>query len=240
MGKKINKKTSICIVPARGNSKRLPNKNITDLNGFPLISYSLKAIKESNIFDRVVVSTDSEKIKKVAERYGVDVPYLRPKYLSTDKSLVEDSIFHMLKWIEKKDKKYDYVCVVQCSTPMIVADDFYNVVVLLNKRKAKMIVSVSKTPCNINWVRKLEKDLSMKNFFNVCKTNCQQFEETYILNGAIYMGEWDIFYNKKNYYTKNTFAYIMPRERSYDIDDIDDLKLVEFFLKKVKIFNEKN
>ena len=102
----IKNKSYLCVVPARGSSRRLLNKNIINLNGAPLISYSLKAIKESNIFDRVVVSTDSKKIKKVAEKCGADVPYLRPKYLSTNKSMVEDALCHMVKWIKKKDKKY--------------------------------------------------------------------------------------------------------------------------------------
>ena len=221
----------LCIIPARGGSKRLPNKNIVDLNGFPLISYSVKAAKKSNIFDRIIVSTDSKKIKDISEKYGAEVPFLRPKYLSTDKSLVEDALAHLLRNVEKKDKKYDYVCLVQCSTPMIIDSDFSNMVSILYSKKANMVVSVAKTPCNINWVGTLSKKLSMENFFSFCKTNSQQFEQTYILNGAIYLGKWDIFYNKMNYYSKKTFAYIMPQQRSYDIDDIDDLKLVEFRLK---------
>ena len=94
-----------------------------------------------------------------------------------------------------------------------------------------MVVSVTEAPCNINWARKLSKKLSMENFSDCCKTLSQDFEKTYVLNGAIYLGKWDIFYNKKKYYSKKAFAYIMPKERSFDIDDVTDLKLCEFMLK---------
>jgi len=103
---------------------------------------------------------------------------------------------------------------------------------LLNK-KADMIVSVSKLPCNINLVGKLSKNGSMKNFCKnkICGTLRQDFEDTYILNGAIYFGKWDIFYKKEDYYTQNTYGYIMPKERSVDIDSYLDLKFAEFLLK---------
>jgi CMP-N,N'-diacetyllegionaminic acid synthase len=225
------KKSFLCIIPARGGSKRLPNKNIINLNGNPLISYSIRAAQESNMFDEIIVSTDSKEIKEISERYGSHVPFLRPKYLSGDEVLVEEAICHLLKQIEKQGKKFDYICLVQCSTPLILPEDFKNMISILQKKKAKMVVSVAETPVNVNWVGKLSKNLSMENFFNYYGSLCQHFEQTYILNGAIYMGEWDIFYNKKNYYSKKTFAYIMPQERSFDIDDINDLKLVEFFMK---------
>ena len=96
-----------------------------------------------------------------------------------------------------------------------------------------MIVSVGESPINIRWARSLLKDLSMKNFNSgVCGTNRQNFENVHYLNGAIYLGKRDIFYKKKDYYKQNTFAYIMPYERSIDLDNELDLELIKFFIKR--------
>ena len=227
-------KTFLCIIPARGGSKSIPNKNLVDINGRPLIYYSIKAVKDSNIFDKLMVNTDSKKIATIAKKYGAEVPFFRPKYLSTDKSLVQDVFVHALKFIEKKDKKYDYVCLVQPTTPLIIPNDFCNMVSILEKKNAKMVVSVTKTPCNINWVGRLSKKGSMENFSKrkIYDTLKEHFEETYLLNGAIYMGEWDIFYNRMNFYSNKTYAYIMPNERSVDIDSYFDLETVRYLMRK--------
>ena len=100
-----------------------------------------------------------------------------------------------------------------------------------------MVVSVSKTPCNINWAGVVDDELSMKNFKslsnpNICGTMRQNFAETYILNGGIYFGKWDVFYNKLDYYEQDTYAYIMPKERSVDVDCYADLDFLKFILKE--------
>ena len=228
---KKNKKKYLCIIPARGGSKRVPNKNIIDFGGFPLIYYSINAAKKSGVFDDIIVSTDSKKIQKIAQKYGAEVPFLRPKKLSKNESLVEDAVFYLLKYLEKEGRVYDYICLSQCSTPLVISEDFQNACSILNKKKANMVISVTKTPFNINWTSTLGKDLSMENFSNCYATFSQQFEQTYILNGAIYFGENEIFYNKENYYSKKSFAYIMPNERSIDIDTHEDIKKAEYFLK---------
>lgn len=222
----------LCLIPARGGSKGIPNKNIIDLNGSPLISYSINAAKKSNIFDEIIVSTDSPKIAEISKEYGAKVPFLRPDKLSEDNSLVEDAIVYTLKRIEK----YDYICLVQPTTPLLIQEDLNNSLNMLLEKKADMIISVSKSPCNVNWIGRLPKSKSMKDFYrdNVCGTLRQFFKNTYILNGAIYFGKWDIFYNKKDYYVQNSYGYIMPEDRSVDIDGFLDLKFVEFLLKNKK------
>ncbi len=228
----MKKKTFLCIIPARGGSKGIINKNIIDINGSPLISYSIKLAIHSKIFDRVVVSTDSQEIAIIAKFYGAEVPFLRPCHLATDNSKVEDAIAYTLQRIEK----YDYVCLLQPTSPLVDLIDIKNAKQLLFDREADMIVSVSISPINIAWTRYISEDLSMKNFTeNICSTNRQCFKNMYYLNGAIYLGKWSIFYNKKNYYKQNTYAYIMSYEKSIDIDSLLDIKLVEFFLKYNKL-----
>ena len=231
----IKKKTFLCVIAARGGSKGIPDKNIIELNNNPLIYYVIKAAKESDIFDRIIVSTDSEKIAIVSKECGAEVPFLRPDYLASDDSIVEDTIVHALKFIENEDKKYDYVCLLQPTSPLLEGHDIKKVKDILLKKKAEIIVSVGENPINIEWTISLSDDLSLNKLSGkACSTNRQNFEKTYFLNGAIYMGEWDIFYNKKDYYSQKSYAYIMPYEKSIDIDSEFDLKLVNFLMKDKK------
>jgi len=231
----MSKKTFLCVIPARGGSKGIPNKNIIDINGQPLISYSIGTAYDCKIFDRIIVSTDSGEIAFHARTYNAEVPFVRPSELATDESRVEDAMVHALKHVEEYDKKYDYVCLLQPTSPLLESIDVINAKKMLFDKEADMIVSVSKSPINIFWAREIPEDLSMNSFdTDVCGTNKQCFENMYYLNGAIYFGKWDIFYNKKDYYKQNTYAYKMPYEKSIDIDTYDDLKLVEYFLKKSK------
>jgi CMP-N,N'-diacetyllegionaminic acid synthase len=227
------KKTFLCIIPARGGSKGVLNKNIIDLDGCPLISYSINSAIKSGIFNRIIVSTDSKEIKKVAKKCGAEVPFTRPDYLSTDDSMVDQTMVHALKFIKDNDRVYDYVCLLQPTSPLLNYKDIISVKEMLFSKKADMIVSVGESPINIRWARSLPDDLSMKGFnVGVCGTNKQCFENVHYLNGAIYLGKWDIFYNKKNYYDQETYAYIMPYERSIDVDNELDLKLIKYFIKE--------
>lgn len=227
-------KTFLCIIPARGGSKGIPNKNLIDINGKPLISYTIEAAKKSNIFDKIIVTTDSFQIAGVALYYGASVPFMRPPELATDESLVQDAVVHTLKYLEKLGESYDYVCLFQPTAPLVLPEDFHNMISLLSSKKADMIISVCPCPCNINWVDTLPPDHSMKDFGPgpVCGTRRQQFQDNYLLNGAIYLGKWDIFYHKKEYYKQNSYAYIMPTERSIDIDTFSDIKIVRLLLKE--------
>ena len=229
----VNKMKFICIIPARGGSKGIINKNIIDIEGHPLIYYTINAAIKSNIFDRVVVTTDSIKIGDISKKCGAEVPFIRPEYLATDDSRVDDSMVHALKYIEEYDKRYEYVCLIQPTSPLIDFEDIINVKKLLLEKEADMIVSVGESPINIRWARSLPEDLSMKNFSSgICGTNRQCFKNIYYLNGAIYLGKWNIFYEKKDYYQQNTFAYIMPYKKSIDIDNEFDLKLVRYLMKE--------
>jgi len=226
-------KSFLCIIPAREGSKGIINKNIVDLNGSPLISYVIIAAMESKIFDKIIVSTDSKQIAQIAEEYNAEIPFIRPSYLATDDSKVEDTIVHALQYIEKHDKKYDYVCLLQPTSPLVKYFDIEKAVDLIFEKNGDMVVSVGESPINMQWSASLSKDLSMKNFsYGIYGTNRQSCGGTYYLNGAIYIGKWNIFYEKKNYYKQNTYAYIMPYEKSIDIDSKFDLKMVEYLIKE--------
>ena len=195
----------------------------------PLIYYTIKAVKESNIFNRFILSTDSEEIAQIGKQYGVEVPFLRPKKLAQDDSIASDAIIHALKWVEKNDKKYDFVQYIFPTSPLKTSEDLLNGVKILLKKDADMVISVCETDHPKFWMNILPENNSLKNFVSpkYREKNRQDFPKTYRINGGIYVGKWDVFYHKKDYYEQDTYAYIMPKERSIDIDSDLDFKLAQ-------------
>jgi N-acylneuraminate cytidylyltransferase/CMP-N,N'-diacetyllegionaminic acid synthase len=201
------------------------------LDGKPLIYHTIKAIQDSNVFDRFILSTESQEIADVAESYGVEVPFLRPIELAQDDSMAADAIAHALTWIEQNDKRYDYVQYIFPTAPLRTAEDIRNGVEMLFEKDADMVMSVCETSHPPFWANELPEDHSLRCFIKrKYQKNRQELPVTYRINGSIYVGKWDIFYEKKDYYAQNTYAYIMPEERSVDIDTEYDFNLAEFLL----------
>lgn len=229
----VNGKSFLCLMLARGGSKGVVGKNLRILNGMPLIYWTIKAVQESGIFDRFILSTDSQEIAEAARSYGVEVPFLRPEELARDDSLAQDAIVHALKWVEDNDKKYDYVQYIFPTAPLRTEEDIRNGVDVLFEKEADMVLGVCQTAHPPFWSNVLPEDHSLEGFIKPeHMVNRQELPATYQINGSIYVGKWDIFYNNKNYYEQNTYAYIMPRERSVDIDSEFDLKQAEFLMGK--------
>ena len=220
----LQDKTFICVIPARGGSKGIANKNIKPMLGRPLISYCIQAAKESGIFDKIVVTTDSEKIKSVVD----DVKIIdRPSKLAQDNSLVQDAIAHALT------EKYDYVLLLEPTSPLVTGVDIRLAAKQMLSKNADMIISVCRASPDVATIGRLGKDLSMKDFLpkevRICPR--QQRPEYHYLNSAIYMGKWEIFKEKKDYYEQNVIAYVMNGD-SVHIDDMGDWRLAEYFLSK--------
>jgi N-acylneuraminate cytidylyltransferase/CMP-N,N'-diacetyllegionaminic acid synthase len=228
-----DKKKILCLMLARGGSKSLPNKNLMPLNGRPLIYYTIKAVQESGCFDRFVLTTDSGEIARVAKDLGVEVPFMRPRELARDDSLGVDVIVHALKWIEANDGKYDYVQYIFPTAPLRTADDIRKGVEILLEKDADMVISVCEADHPRQWYNALPEDNSLRGFIKpeYFGKNRQDFPKAYRVNGSIYIGRWEIFYHRKNWFEQNTYAYIMPRERSIDIDSAIDLKLAELLMR---------
>ena len=229
-----SKKSIVCLLLARGGSKGLPEKNIKPLNGKPLIYYTIKAIQEANIYDRIILSTDSEEIAKIATDYDVEVPFVRPQKFATDKSSALDAIQHALKWIKSNDKVYDYVQYIFPTSPLRTSEDLIKGFNLLIKNNADMVISVCENDHPIEWSNTLTKNSSMQSFIKkeYRNLNRQDLKKSFRINGSIYVGKWEIFYNKLDWFEKNTYAYIMPKLRSIDIDDEYDFKFAEFLMRE--------
>lgn len=229
-------KRFLALIPARSGSKGLKNKNILLLNGKPLIVYTIESAIKSKIFDKIIVSTDSPKIAEVAKKYGADVPFMRPKELATDEASLVDVVLHALQFLIEKGERYDYFALLQPTSPLRTAGDIVNAVNLLLEKDANSVVSVCEVECTPLWANILPSDLSLEGFIKdeVKGKRRQDLPQFYRLNGAIYLASVDYFLREKDWFKEKSYAYIMPRERSIDIDDHIDLKLAEILIEEMK------
>jgi len=229
-------KKILALITARGGSKGLPQKNILPLAGKPLIAWTIEQAKKSKYLDTVIVSTDSQKIAKIAKNFGAEVPFIRPANLATDKAKSIEVILHCLNWLKERKKFYDLVMLLQPTSPLRTAIDIDNSLKLLFSKKAQAVISVCATEHHPYWINTLPKDGCLKNFINPEIENKprQQLPKFYRLNGAIYLAYSDYLEKQKSFFGNKSYAYIMPPERSVDIDNYFDFKLAEVTLKTKK------
>ena len=210
-------KTFLAIIPARGGSKRLPRKNILDLCGKPLISWSIEAALKSKYISKVVVSSDDEEILNISSNFGADI-IKRPYELANDTATTFDAIKHTINNLEK----YDYIVLLQPTSPLRNENQIDEAIELLEEKQADAIVSVCEMDHSPLWSNTLPKDGNMNNFLRdeVLNKRSQDLEKYYRLNGAIYICKTDKLLENKSFFLKdNIFAYIMDRKSSIDIDE---------------------
>lgn len=224
-------KSFLAIIPARSGSKGLKDKNIKELNGKPMIAYTIEAAKKSNVFDDIVVSTDSEKYAQISQEYGAWAPFLRPDYLATDEASSIDVILHVLSELEKRNKYYDYFMLLQPTSPLRNEKHILESIELMVKKSANSIVSVCEVEHSPLWCNTIDETLSLNNFIKEKILKRRQDLPTYYrLNGAIYLAEVNYFKKYRSFYKEKSFAYIMPKEQSIDIDSNIDFVLCEILL----------
>lgn len=222
----------LAVIPARGGSKGVPKKNIKNLEEKPLIAYTIEAANESGIFERVVVSTDSQEIADVALKYGAEVPFIRPVEISGDLVSSDDVVIHALKYFEDKDERYESVCKLQPTSPLRNAKHIREAYDLFKENDYNYVVSVCECEHSPLWAGILGENGCMDTFLDdKYKRACRQQMNTYYrLNGAIYMGKTSRYLNDKNFLGNGCYAYIMKQEDSVDIDSILDFKIAEIIM----------
>lgn len=223
---------NIAIIPARSGSKGLPDKNILDLNGQPLMYYTIKAALESGCFDTVMVSTDSEKYADIAKSCGAEVPFLRSEELSGDTAGSWDVVREVLKQYKVMGNSFDYVALMQPTSPLRNAEDIKNAFKMLSRDNVHTVVSITEVEHPVQWCFTMPKDGSMKIYaespYNQMRR--QDLEAHYRENGAIYIVNASKILNKDyNYYGDNCYGYVMPGERSIDIDCKEDLLIAGIY-----------
>ena len=225
--------SSVVIIPARSGSKGLPDKNIKLLNGKPLLQYSIEAAINSNIFNCIHVSTDSEKYAEIAQGCGADVPFLRCQEFSSD---IVDSwsvVRYVLEQYKLMGKTFDMVTLLQPTSPLRDANDIRSAYHLFCEKKADTVISVNKVAHSPLLMNTLEESLSLNGFINLKEVGRRQsMPQYYQINGAIYMMKTYILDRISDLYGEKSYAYIMSREKSIDIDSIIDFKVAETFLKE--------
>lgn len=229
-----NGKRVLCVIPARGGSKGLPGKNIKELSGIPLIAHSIITAQKANVFDEVMVNTDSQEIADVGKQYGANVPFLRPKRLASDNATIMDTYIHALEWYEENKMIFDYIMVLLPTAPLRISEDILGALNIMHEKKGSTVLGVCPVDHPPFWMNTLDEGLSMKEFISedIRQKNRQELPEYYRLNGAIYLAEVSVLKRDRDWYKTNPIAYIMPRERSVDIDSIDDFEYAEFLLNK--------
>jgi CMP-N-acetylneuraminic acid synthetase len=226
-----NNPTFFSIIPARGGSKRLPNKNILPLAGKPLICYTVEASLQTNRIQKTIVTTDSDQIINTIKNYDVDI-IRRPDYLATDIATTNNVILHALSALQKRP---DFIVLLQPTSPLRNSRHIDDAIDLLLSKNADAVVSVCEMDHSPLWANTLPEDLSMANFLHddIKNKRSQDLPTYYRINGAIYIVNTNRFIREQTLFlSDNIFAYIMPQETSIDIDDYFDLMLVETILKK--------
>lgn len=226
----------LAIIPARGGSKGIPNKNIIDLNGKPLIYYTICEALKITGFNRVLVSTDSVEIKRISESFGLEVPFLRPEYLGGDSVRTIDVVIDVLDTLKGKyNEEFDYICLLQPISPLRTAKDITNCIKLIKKTGGNSVVSLSKVDePHPHKMKKIKSGLVYP-FIKGTTSSIprQELPEVYNLNGAVYITDEQTIIKKRSLFGKKTYPYIMPDERSVNINNPNDLLLAEALLAKV-------
>jgi len=218
---------AIAIIPARGGSKRIPKKNIKKFFGKPLIAYSIEIALASNLFEKVIVSTDDEKIAKIAKEYGAEVPFIRPPKLSDDFASTQDVINHAISYLEKQGERYEYICTIYATAPLLQKEYLIQGYKKLKSSDAINSFSVTSMPFPIQRTFKLNDEGRCKMFTpQYYNSRSQDLEEAYQDAGQFY---WSKIGQKSNdiFFGKDSIPIILPRYLVQDIDTIEDWQRAE-------------
>lgn len=221
----------LAIIPARGGSKGVPKKNIRNLNGKPLIAWTIEEAKKSQYIDKLIVSSDDDEIMKVSREWGAEVPFKRPFELSQDDTPGINPVLHAIKYFPD----YEYIVLLQPTSPLRLVVDIDNALEKCIEHNSESTVSVAPTTTTPYWMYKIGKNGYLKSVISDGNYpfQRQQAPILYELNGAVYVSTIESIKRNKSFLLDNTIPYVMPRKRSIDIDTIDDFDYCEFLLKRM-------
>lgn len=223
------------ITLARGGSKSVPRKNIMPLRGIPLVAYTIAEARRSQYLTRYILSTDDREIQRVGVTYGAEAPFLRPKHLSTDTASSRDALQHAVAWVEKEEgHRYDFVVELMCTNPMKTAEDIDAIIEKLIRTKADSVIGmIQLDEYHPARVKKIVDDRIVD--FCVPETSGRRQDlkpKAYLRNGAIYAMKRDVLMVQGiRYGSANSRPYIMPWEKSVNIDSPIDAMVAEGLLR---------
>ncbi len=223
----------VAIITARGGSKSVPQKNIAIVGGKPLLSWTIEAALRSKKLSRVILSTDDSEIAAVGKKWGAEVPFMRPEELAGDLSPTIPVLWHALDWLESNEGTVpSHVLLLQPTSPLRTSEDIDNAVALLQERDADGVVSVCESKSHPFLAKNLGPDGRLLEFNKQPEGYLarQTLPPSYHLNGSIYLVRREVIRNKGTFFTDRTYGFVMPQERSLDIDTHWDLFLADLIL----------
>ena len=224
----------LAVIPARGDSKGIPRKNLYPLNGKPLIAYTIEAARKSKLLTRSIISTDSEEIAEVAEKFGGDVPFIRPNVLASDTASSIDVVKHAMKELEKADGvRYNYAVLLQPTTPLRLSEDIDKVVQKLISTQCDTVITMVDVGAfhparmyrieNDRLVGIMEESIAMR--------RRQDLPPIYIRSGDVYACKRDIIFNRNSMLGNDCRPLVISPNRAINIDTLRDIVLAEYLLR---------
>lgn len=224
----------LAIIPARGGSKGVKNKNIKKINKKPLIYWTINEAKKSKKITKIIVSTDSNNIKKISLKYNISVPFLRPKNISRDNSTDYTLIKHALDFFKKKKIYFNYIVLLQPTSPLRTHKDIDNCINFAIKNKIKTLVTFCKVKSeHPNFLFYYEKKKLIRYLKSKTKVDTirQKVQDLYFPEGSVFISDISTYLKYKTFYNIETKPFFLNKWKSIEIDDMDDFKLTEQILK---------
>jgi CMP-N-acetylneuraminic acid synthetase len=223
------------LVVARGGSKGIPGKNVRLMAGKPMIYWTIQAALKAKGLTRVFVSTDDHEIADICSHYGAEIPFLRPPALSTDTSTSVEVVVHFLNWLEQNQPCVPpFIMLLQPTSPLRTSVDIDAAIELQQEKDSAAVVSVVRSTHPPHWLKTISSEGFLQSWMNGdMPTQRQQVSHLYELNGAIYLVNTEVFLRLQTFTPDRTAPYIMPPERSLDIDTFWDFTLADLVLRKM-------
>lgn len=227
--------TVAALIPARGGSKSIPRKNIVPVGGKPLIAWTIEAALGSKLLDRVYVSTDDEEIASVSRAHGAEVPFMRPAELASDEAGSLGVALHALDWMSAHGGEPDYLLLLQPTSPLRTTEDIDGAIRLAEEHDASAVLGVCEASPHPWLARQISAEGVLSDFFPLEKkpTRRQDYPPAYMINGALYLNRATSLRTGRTFQPPDARAYVMPAERSLDIDTPLELRLVDLLLSHV-------
>lgn len=228
-GKKI-----LAIIPARGGSKGLPGKNIRPLLGKPLIGWSIEHAQQSKYIDEIFISTDSPEIAAVAETFGVKVPELRPAELANDQAPSSAFITYTIEKYKQMGNPFDYFILLEPTSPLRDVEDVdKSIEMIIDDPNNDSIVGICKAEdVHPSFMVKIDLNNRLQPYEEEMKSlRRQELPDVFYFEGSVYVSKCDAYLEKKAFYHDKTIPYIVPKWKSFEVDDIIDFTIIEAMMK---------
>jgi len=218
----------LCVIPARGGSKRIPRKNIKEFYGKPMIAWAIEVALNSRCFDNVLVSTDDEEIKTVAEQYSAEVPFMRPAGLADDYAGTISVVRHTIRWFDSRGQLPDIVCCLYPTAPFVTAESISTALHQLLKTESEFVFPVTRYPFPIQRAIWIDERRNVQMFDpKMFSKRSQDLNEAYHDAGQFYIGKATTWLKRDELFTSGSSVIVLPRYCVQDIDTVEDWQYAE-------------